>query len=83
MIDEEKLIQTRNFIRWLFRKLDNEIFDKGRMNHKFFFEMAKRGADVDVIREDHGRYILTDKETENWHRTRGRHLGKHPCRTAD
>lgn len=42
MTDQEKLIQTRNFVRWMFRKMDNEFDIKRRLKSA----LPKKTADV-------------------------------------
>ena len=78
MTDSEKLVKARNFIRYIFKKLDDELDIRYRENPKFFFDMMDRSIDIGVVEEDCGRFILTDKEPEEGHQKRARHLGKLP-----
>ena len=77
MTNEEKLIRTRNLVRHILKMLGSEIDVKSRNNHKFFFDLMGRCAEVGVVEEDRGLFRMTDKEKETGHREGARHRGRH------
>lgn len=78
MTDEEKLKKSRNLIRYLLRKMSNELDIKYREpNSRFFSDLMNRCVEVGVIRENGGVFRLTDKEHTENDRKGARHRGYH------
>lgn len=77
MPDDEKIKQTRNVIRWIYKKMSNEFDIRCRDRTSFFFVLVDKCKDIDVIRYDGCRYILTNKEQVNGIVKHPRHSGKY------
>lgn len=78
MTNEEKLKKARNLIRYLFRKMGNELDIRFRENSGFFFDLMRRCAEIGVIDESDGTFRLTEKEHTEGHQKGARHRGCHP-----
>ena len=76
MTTEDTLKKTRNLVRYIFRKMDKEFDIRFRENNKFFFDLMEQCEEVGLIKEDNGRYILTEKEQLEGQRKGPRHFGK-------